>query len=133
MHHTDHCRGLTAVLLLLLLSVARVAAQEGDTLRSQTLQEVTVAARRRGTVPLGGVQAGMRIGQKELFRELEKRPQAFSFRKFPVACDGQFLSILFMGKFSNSLILDRQRLYFLYGGGKVQLHTSVSSFRLIFA
>ena len=27
-----------------------------------------------------------------------------------------------MGKFSNSLILDRQRLYFLYGGGKVQLY-----------
>ena len=42
-------------------------AQE-DTLRSEQLQEVTVSARRQGTLRLGGAQNGVRIGQEELFR-----------------------------------------------------------------
>lgn len=53
--------------ILALMPMLSAQAQE-DTLRSEQLQEVTVSARRQGTLRLGGAQNGVRIGQEELFR-----------------------------------------------------------------
>ena len=43
-------------------------AQDEDSLKTQTLQEVTVSVRRQGTVRMGGPINGVSIGREELFR-----------------------------------------------------------------
>ena len=45
-----------------------VFAEAQDTLKTQQLEEVTVSARRQGTVRLGGPVNGVKIGREELFR-----------------------------------------------------------------
>ena len=54
--------------LALLPMSLTLQAQDADTLKTQQLDEVTVAVRRKGTVRLSGVQNGVSIGREELFR-----------------------------------------------------------------
>lgn len=58
-----------AVLLLMLLQTCvTVYAQENDSIQTQSLEEVTVSTRRRGTVRMSGPANGVLIGREELFR-----------------------------------------------------------------
>lgn len=43
-------------------------AQDDDSIKSQRLDGVTVSARRKGTVRMGGAENGVIIGREELFR-----------------------------------------------------------------
>ena len=57
-----------ALLLTLMPTCTSISAQDTDSLQTQQLKELTVSARRRGTIRMGGAQNGITIGREELFR-----------------------------------------------------------------
>lgn len=57
-----------ALLLTLMPTCTSISAQDTDSLQTQQLKELTVSARRRGTIRMGGAQNGVTIGREELFR-----------------------------------------------------------------